>query len=567
MEFTAPETIEKYVSINVLSRDNAYFLPSESDGKSVQCKLTSFTGTEIKIETAVPLARLDGVINFYSYHLLMCFPALLRPAGGRTEYCCDVPGEIVVDERRQFPRVRFESDENKTIKITCRNSRAKYNAVLFNLSASGLGFYLTDTTVQLEVGQTLYFDFDMLGVTINRLGRVQYQEGSLVGCKFLYVKPAFMTRVHQVIFKEIEWRSDRFLAFLLEKKEMVNEFRERLKGKGQLKDRAGQYLETLGPFLNFSISMINSFFDIQLQQREVRFDMIVGKPYDAIVFFEGRNRKFKFQFLLCATEPVLLKMCKLSHGIRSSYICGEVENLIGEAGRMIVENAGDHADSSRYYNYSLTPPSLILGQCQGICSMSSFPCIRITYDSPFGDFEVVILIDEQDELPAAPNGQPMDGCFSKNLELIEPIYNSLLDIFTNFLHLDIKETAAVVRSPMVTPFEISAIQDLLGKEIEGKVVLNVSESLALNIYEQLFHQSAKSHHAEPVEMVGEILKKVMDKACEGFRELGRSVRMSTPLIIKGKKYTIRNIDNQPFLSSHYRTPAGEFQFGYTVLPR
>jgi len=42
MEFTAPEIIKKYVSINVLSRENAYFLPAQSEGKSFQCRLELF---------------------------------------------------------------------------------------------------------------------------------------------------------------------------------------------------------------------------------------------------------------------------------------------------------------------------------------------------------------------------------------------------------------------------------------------------------------------------------------------------------------------------------------------
>lgn len=566
MEFAAPGTIKKYVSINVLAGDNAYFIPANSAGRSIQCRFLDITDREIRIKTTLPLSCLEGTIYFFSYHLLMSFSAQLWEGEDINYYYCLIPEEMTVDERRHFPRVRFESSENKAITIHCRQTRLTFQAILFNLSAGGVGFYLADMSVRLEVGQTIIFNFDILGIAINRMGRVQHIEGSLIGCKFLYVKSAFVNRVHQVIFQEIEWRSDRQLVFLEEKKHIVENIKGRQTRKEHGKKQAIRYYHILNSFLEFSMAMLHAFLQMEVRQRDVRFEKIPVGDYRAVVYFEGQGREIKFQFFLCFQEQVLLKAVAGVLG-KSPHMMGrEVENVLIELGRMIAENASKCPQTSYFYHFTLSPPLLLIGENQGFFSLSPFPGIRVRYDSPAGEIEVVVLADKPADALLFPvsEGVKSDICNDRDIDLHDALYNAIIDVFSNFLQLDVKEIVSVARNPHQSMFEASAIQEISCHESSGNIVLNVSRELTLSICQRFFHQHPDELAPEPVEVVGEILKRITEKTVAHFREQGKIITSSAPFILKGHNDTITNMDDRPFVTSHYRTPAGEFELGYST---
>ncbi|MCP4215183.1 MAG: hypothetical protein GY765_11020 [bacterium] len=565
MKVTHKNAIQKYIDINVLSKAFCCFVSSKNKKERLALRFASVTSGGIMVESEKPIPDKKGKVYFLSYNLQFSFQTRLHPHEVENCFFIDFPKELLVDERRKFPRIFFESHENKIISLTSHKSKKKHQAILFNLSAGGIGFYLTDAADSVEEKETLYLDIRILGITINCFAVVRHVVGTLIGCQFISVQREFQAQMHRVIFKEIEWRSETYLAYLERKKKIVEKIKETEETKDLKKQESINYLDFINPFLESAISVVNSFLGITLKKKELRFEKISTGQYDASTFFDCESQNFKFQFFLCLREEVLFKMAKIVFDTEHNTLDDEVKDLLGELGNMIVGNAKTKLDSS--HHYTLSTPGLILGKKHVLSTLSQFPAIRIMLESEIGDFDVILFVSDLIEKMKEKSTKEVDLCSAENLEFVEPIYNSCVNLFSNFLNLDIREKSITMRNPLVPKFEISAMLGISNQAMEGKMVLNLSRKLALKIYEILVNEKVDEFSEEVKDAVGEILNMITGNAKKEFQHKNIYYHLSTPFIVEGKEQVIKNVGQHPFLSSIYWTSEGFFELCYTLYNR
>ncbi|MCP4150248.1 MAG: hypothetical protein GY757_21045 [bacterium] len=565
MKIESKKNILKYVNINILAKDMCYFVPTRSKAERFTLNIITASTGGVIVQAEGKLSDLKGNIFFRSYNLLFNFACRLHAQQAENCYFAELPPEIIHEDRRKYPRIFFESHENKIIKVTSMKSQVAHKVILFNMSGGGMGFFLTHPDERIVLGESLFFETKLLGIDLKAFAKVKHAEGSLVGCEYMDIKLDFRARINKVVFKEIEWRSETHLLYLERKKQIVEKIKETEDKKELKKQKSINYLDFINPFLESAASVVNSFLGITLKKKDLRFEKVSTGLYDATTYFDCESKDFKFQFFLCLKEEVLLKTADIVFQEKHESLTGEVKDLLGELGNMIVGNAKTKMDSS--HHYTLSTPGLIIGKKHVLSTLSQFPSIRIIFESEIGEFDVILFVSDIINKLKEETHKTIDLCSAENLEFIEPIYNSTINLFSNFLNLDIREKSITMRNPLVPKFEISALLGISNVDMEGKMVLNLSRKLALSIYEILLNEKIDEFSEEVKDAVGEILNMITGNAKKDFQKKNIYYHLSTPFIVEGKEQIIKNVGNHPFLSSIYWTSSGFFELCYTLYNR
>ena len=147
---------------------------------------------------------------------------------------------------------------------------------------------------------------------------------------------------------------------------------------------------------------------------------------------------------------------------------------------------------------------------------------------------------------------------------VEPIYNSAINIFANFLNISIKEKSLNMRNPLTPKFEVTAFLSFENEQYDGQVVLNMTEKLARHIYSCLVHETVQELNDEVRDAVGELLNMITGNAKEAFCLNGLHYHMSTPFVVIGREQLVKNIGEIPFISSMYWTSEGFFELSFSL---
>ena len=155
----------------------------------------------------------------------------------------------------------------------------------------------------------------------------------------------------------------------------------------------------------------------------------------------------------------------------------------------------------------------------------------------------------------------------EKIEHLDPILNSTVNVFKNFLNFEIKEKSLVSKKVLVPKFDISAFLDIYESDVEGKVVLNITKKLALEIYSTLVGETVNEVTDNVLDAVGEIINIITGNAKNEFQAKGLVYKLSTPFIVNGKEQIIKNTSAIPFLSTMYWTSSGFFELSFSLYQK
>lgn len=566
MEFYEQKEILKFIRINILSKNKTVFYPSSSPKEPINLQFISVTDYGIVCKPEKEPPDFQGKVGFFSFHFYMTFTCELCHKYNLPDdqFFIFLPKQLTTGDRRKSPRLFFESQENKIVNVQLKRCNQCAKAILFNLSAGGFAFFLTDLTVDIKPNDEVHLDANIVNVPIHSDAVIRHIDGSLVGCMFQNTSLDFRKDVDKLVLREIQWRSEHFIKYLERKEQIVEKIRESEEQKGLRKQQSINYLDFINPFLESATAVVSNFTGITLEKKELKFEKVCTGVYDASTYFDCVSKDFKFQLFLCLKEEVLLKTAEIVFDRKVDAINEEVNDLLGELGNMIVGNAKNNLDSSHYYK--LSTPGIIIGKRHLLSTLSQYPSIRLIFGSEIGDFDIILFVSDVIEKISSEELKTFDIFAPENIEFIEPIFNSTINIFSNFLQLDIKEKGISMRNPLVPKFEISAILGISGDKLEGKIVLNLSKKLAMKIYEILLNEKTDEFNEYVKDAVGEILNMITGNAKGEFQDKNIYYRLSTPFIVEGKDQTIKNVGNTPFVSSIYWTSQGFFELCYTIYP-
>lgn len=564
MKYSESSTILKYLRINFLSRGKCFFIPGRLKSKSEKIKMVidsvSDQGIRFGLEEG-ELKSMKGRVEFHAYNLVFCFNTVLAKGFLERSYIASVPTVIEVGGQRTSQRLYFETRVNKIIYAFSEKSQAKVKGLVNNISAGGMGFFLVDNDYQIPKEDILHLDFDVLNEEIKVSAKVMFTKGSLIGCQFIDLHEKQKFKLNHKIHEAIEWGSELHLNTLQRKVELSNKLTEKKEQDKKGEKDSKNYLAYVNPFLESAVSVVDSFIAVKLEKTDVKFERVTSGKYDATTYFDCQSKDFKFQFFLCINDEVLKSISEIIFQEPIEELDDESRDLLGEMGNMIVGNAKNNISSD--YNFTISTPALITGKQHVLSSISQYPAVRICFKSRIGDFDVILFINDiiKKSMTKCDEFRINDVDSS---DFIEPILNSTINIFQNYLGLDIKEKSLNVRNPLVPKFDVTAFLSIYNEYIEGKIVLNLSRKLALKVYEILVEEKAEEFDEGVKDSVGEILNIITGNAKNEFMSKGLNYQLSTPFIVDGKNQVIKNVGNTPFISTIYWSSEGFFDVCFTL---
>jgi len=568
MEFTEREDIEKFLDISILSKGEA-FIKSSPANVAITLKERHLDSLLIQLrkESSSPPAKMasKGTISFRSYNMSFEFLYLISKRIDENSALITFPKSLVYADKRKCARIMFDSRENKILRLWCERTKIRFNAMIYNLCMDGIGFFVLDQDVSIKADDLVYIDDIILGQKATTFIKICHTQNNTCGGYFLDAPDSFKISLRKAIYTEILWRSEQHLSLLRDKSEVVDRIQSVKEEREAKKDGVLDYLDLINPFLESAITVLDQFLNLPVKKEELEFKTITSGRYDATTYINCSADTFQFQFFLCLEEAVLLKITERLTGNLPTALDSSSRDLLGELGNMIVGNAKkDLADSLRY---TLSTPGLIIGKHHVLSTLSRFPAIRISFSSDLGPLDVVLFVS--DIIKKTKQYSQIDLTTNPHdaMNYIEPIYNSTVNLFANYLDIAIKEKSINVRNPLTPKFEVTAFLSFDSDQLEGQVVINLTEKLARFIYKCLIHEEVAELNDEVRDAVGEILNMITGNAKEEFCQSGLHYQMSTPFVVIGRDQFIQTIGEIPFVSSMYWTSQGFFELSFSLYKK
>ncbi|MCP4152436.1 MAG: PilZ domain-containing protein, partial [bacterium] len=186
MEFTDTKTILKYLNITLLSYSRlCYFIPGNEFKERVKARFMSISATEIKLSIDFAPKKNDGFLMFHSYTYMLRFKARLSSGDQPGTYSVSMPAKIETYDQRKYARLVFESKENKIITVYNKDLKHSIKAILSDISAGGMKFYVIDPNLIPKPGELVVADIQLMGKQIKSFARVVQVHDENVGCSFL----------------------------------------------------------------------------------------------------------------------------------------------------------------------------------------------------------------------------------------------------------------------------------------------------------------------------------------------------------------------------------------------
>jgi len=560
MEIHATDQIAKWLDINILDHDQACWGPPKAP-VPIQIISRDEQGLTIRGLDQVPGPK--GPLTFHACGI--CFEAQSRPLKGASGHTLRIslPERLIHAGKRRHPRLPFESRENNILHLWSERLGRRFPAILYNVSAGGLGFFLATPNISLHSGESLLLTGNLLNLSMNAFLSVRYTRGNLAGASFADLSQEESLTLNKAILEALDWRSEQHVTLLRNRQQTGNKIQNLEKERSSHKEGARHYLDLINPFLESAISVLDRFLSLPLTRESVEIRTITTALYDASTYLHCTADALQFQFFLCMSEDTLLNLAERLMGFRPESMDASVRDFLGELGNMIVGNAKNELSGDMRYH--LSTPGLIVGKKHVLSTLSQYPAIRISFSSPAGPVDTVLFISEV----LAKTGKLADLSQNplENMGFVEPIFSATTRIFSDFLGIQVKEKSINVRNPLTPKFDVTAFLGISNETMEGQVILNMSGKLALHIYQKLLGETLEELNEQVRDSVGEILNMITGNAKSEFSESHLYYHLSTPFVVVGKDQVIQNVGSTPFVSSAYWTSAGFFELSFALSPK
>ncbi|MCP4221135.1 MAG: hypothetical protein GY765_41280 [bacterium] len=534
----------------------------------MKARFVSITEGKIQLSLEDKPKQHGGYFVFHSYTYIFRFESKLTASEEPNIFYCDVPMSIRTSDRRKYSRLIFESKENKIITLHNKNLSQSIKSVLNDISAGGFGFTAPLPEQLPKVGDVVVADFALKELKIHCLSKVMQVRGSFVGCAFLEKGSELQLGINKIVTREIQWRSEIMYRNLKKREEMMHKMRKQLHdnrtGAPELKKKEEIKLDPLVPMLDYFIETFASVAGTRLTKKEMGYRESTACDFSSAMFFKINYKQAVFKGFFYAPNTLIRKLAPAVFD-RTDGVVFNSGDVLAALGKQLV--ATSQAMKSWDMRCTFSDSAVMEINKRLLSSMMKLPSVRMVFGSDIGDFNLFIMADH---LPETIKSclTALEVVTMDKLELMEPISYSTLNVFGNYLKLEIREKSVVTRDRLLPRFEISILLDIfLGKDIEGKVVLNLSKKLALRIYEILVDEKVDEFTAEVKDAVCEITNMITGNAKSEYEKNGIYYKMATPVVLNCKENTMVYAGKMPFLSSVYWTSEGFFDLSFSFIKK
>lgn len=568
MEIESRETILKYLQITLLSYSRiCHFTPLKDPKVKIKFRFAAVSSTQVRINLDTNPKAMEGFVVFYSYTFIFRLKTRLRPGLEAGVFFFDFPAKIETFDRRKYARLKFDSRENKVVTIHNKSLNRSSRGILTDISAGGLGFSVVDIQDAPKVGELIMTDVNLKEKQFQVIAEVAQVREDHVGCVFLEKSTKFQLDLNAIVKREIDWRSEHMLKNLKKREEMLKNLHKAKEESEQAKKDITKKLVSLQPFLEHFIADFQAVTGLVLTWQSMEYKENTAPADTHSLFFNTFfNTKLLFRAYFSSYQDILHQLAKpvfgdslAGRGINSSIV-------LKELGKKLSGHTGKPGESTHIFTYGQS--RVIETNKRMISDLLEQPCVRIGYSCAIGEFTLILLARDLDEaLNLCDSARAKEFITMEKMDLIEPISYSALNVFSEYLKLDIREKSVTTRDQLLPRFEISVLLDIFFKEIDGKVILNMSKKLAFKIYELLLGEPIDEFNAEVKDAIAEVTNMITGNAKSEFEKQGIYYKISTPVVLESRQGVVIYAKNMTFLSSVYWTSEGFFDLSFSFFKK
>lgn len=571
MEITNPLSILKYLNITLYSYSRiCYFTSLDEPNNKFKTRFLNVTSEGLMMQISGIPKNTEGYLVFYSYTFIFRFKAQLRMGLDEYTYFCAIPKKLETFDRRKFPRLKFESRENKVISIYNKAFDLKIKGILSDISVGGIGFSVIDMADAPKIDDIIVTNIDMPGKSFQAIAKVIQVREDFVGCIFLGDAKHFQNDLNTIVKDEIEWRSELMLQNLKKREEIIHAFNKKQEKTSSANLTIAEMIgskDVLYPLIEFIISSFHEATGIILSREKMEYkestalSSLISLQFDINFFSDSL-----FSCFLFTQKEILYKLTGPLFGDKLSGMALNSNLITDQLGKKLKTYSDGLEEKKRIFQ--IANPLAQETNKRMISDLLRQPSIQVRFSSSIGNFHLVLMSPKLEEsLALCANAKPREFITLEKMDLLEPISYSALRVFTEYLKLEIREKSVTSRDQLLPRFEISIILDIFFQECEGKVILNLSKKLALKIYELLLNEKAEDFNNEVKDAIAELTNMITGNAKSEFEKSGIYYKISTPVVLESREGVLIYARNMKFLSSVYWTSEGFFDLSFSFFKR
>ena len=146
-------------------------------------------------------------------------------------------------------------------------------------------------------------------------------------------------------------------------------------------------------------------------------------------------------------------------------------------------------------------------------------------------------------------------------EYINPFIKASVNLFTQYLGVEVTPGTPYVRSDPEDLEEVSGIIGLAG-ETTGAVVLSFSRETAVELVSRMAKKKYQALTNEVIDGVGELVNVIAGNAKQGLTDF--RIDMSLPGIVTGKAYSIHWPEGIPVVAIPFESELGHFSVNVSL---
>jgi CheY-specific phosphatase CheX len=550
------------------SKRNAFFKPAHGK-ESVRALLLvkEANQQDYQVQLLGPYEETTGDFIVRVMTLQYSFPVELKRLE-KDRFSFKPPFSLRVHDLRKCPRLPVFEDHMRLV-LTPLSKKGKAQGpgtiTLLDLSATGMaGRY--EGPVLLSPGDLVEVKGDLFERSVTVVAEViSGTEGSgscHIRLKFKRILKEVQFWLLGEIYDQLDWQIEMHYAELKRAYQAGAQLVAQSVGKEKKRQVRQDFLAVINPILTATLNVFEAFVGIKPVKKDVQFLTITHGVYDISAELTITGEDFTGTLFFCLKESSLRGLIR--HFFEDiDPFSPEAKDMIGEIVNMIVGNAKADLPADRHYHLGI--PAIIQGREHVVAVLSNYQVIHMRFDASFGPFDINLFLDDLPQEGSDPEEPLMKFVYDETL--LDPFLTATETFFNEYLDFKARKKTVQMTRELRPKFGTSVVINIFSKPYLGKLMLNLSDRLALALYEALLGEPANEIDEGVKDALSEVLNMISGNAKAHFRQHQWKYRLSIPYTILGVQQVLTACGARPFISSFYLTQKGFFQLSLSLVEK
>ncbi len=326
--------------------------------------------------------------------------------------------------------------------------------------------------------------------------------------------------------------------------------------------------------LKIDLDIIKPFIDgtLKIFRDQCRFDAVAQAPYlkgtqtqnpfDIVAIIGMTSPSLKGSISLCFPKKIFLEVMNGMLNESFKEITRELEDGAAELLNIIYGDAKTFINSIDGQKIDMAIPTVVKGDGISSSYFSKGTVVVIPFVSKAGEFYLEFLTTElsigKEKSTGPAAAKKIDAM------VFQPFVNETITTLKTMCNIDVLPVKAYYKHEGPLPvFDIAGVVGVTGSKIHGSFTLCMEKKVFLKIMSKMLGQDLQEMTLEIEDGAAELVNIIFGQAKRVLNEVGYSIQMAIPTLIKGQSVTSNYFSKNPVIILPFTSPDGQFWIEFT----